>query len=47
VHGIMLWKPFQFHELLEAIKIVSKKTAEKVLIQTDATPIQTGTRLYS
>jgi DNA-binding NtrC family response regulator len=29
VHGIMLWKPFQFHDLMEAIKIVSKKTAEK------------------
>jgi DNA-binding response OmpR family regulator len=29
VRGIMLWKPFQFHDLLEAIKIVFKKTAEK------------------
>ena len=29
VHGIMLWKPFQFHDLLEAIKIVFKKTAKK------------------
>jgi DNA-binding NtrC family response regulator len=29
VHGIMLWKPFQFHDLLEAVTIVSKKTTEK------------------
>jgi DNA-binding response OmpR family regulator len=27
VRGVMLWKPFQFHDLLEAIKIVFKKTA--------------------
>ena len=25
VRGIMLWKPFQFHDLLEAIKIIFKK----------------------
>jgi DNA-binding response OmpR family regulator len=29
VRGIMLWKPFQFHHLLEAVKIVFKTTAEK------------------
>ena len=29
VRGIMLWKPFEFHDLMEAIKIVFKKTAEK------------------
>jgi DNA-binding response OmpR family regulator len=28
VHGMMLWKPFQPHELLEAIKYVLKKSRE-------------------
>jgi DNA-binding response OmpR family regulator len=27
VRGLMLWKPFQLHEVLEAIKTVFKKTA--------------------
>jgi len=27
VRGLMLWKPFQFHELLAAIKTVQRKTA--------------------
>lgn len=25
VHGLMLWKPFQIHEVLEAIKAVTRK----------------------
>jgi DNA-binding response OmpR family regulator len=28
IRGLMLWKPFQLHELLEAIKVVKKKSEQ-------------------
>jgi CheY-like chemotaxis protein len=29
IRGLMIWKPFQMHELIDAIKVVIKKTAPR------------------